>query len=169
MVNRLLFKLTSRLRCRLIHVDGSPYLERYYVGSVLDVALYLHRFVGCDGDRHQHNHPYSATSIVLTGGYVEEIMRDFGPNAMTLFKTRAVRWVNRIASNRFHRIASVTPGTWTLFIRGPRDQIAIGMVSRPKSWGFIERGQFVPAKAERNPDGWHTSAPYGCAAGRVPL
>lgn len=43
MLRTALLKLSARLPCRLIKVNGEPYLERYYVGRLLGVTFYLHR------------------------------------------------------------------------------------------------------------------------------
>ena len=45
--------------------------KRYYVGQLFGVTVYLHRFVGCDGDPELHDHPWNALSIVLSGSYIE--------------------------------------------------------------------------------------------------
>lgn len=82
MMSKLLFKLTARLPCRLIQLDSGPYLERYYLGTLLGVTFYLHRFVSSDTERHLHNHPWGwGRALVLAGGYVEESVHDICPHA----------------------------------------------------------------------------------------
>ena len=69
----LLMWITSFLPARVISDNGHPYLERYYVCTLLGVRIYLHRFVGSDPDRGVHDHPWAwARSIVLAGWYLEE-------------------------------------------------------------------------------------------------
>ena len=41
--------------------------------------------------------------------------------------SRVRRWINFIPRHRFHRIAAIEPGTWTLFIHAPHS----------KGWGFL--------------------------------
>ena len=50
-MRKLLFWLTSHLPCRIIAEEGSVYLERYYLFTLLGWRFYLHRFVGSDPDR----------------------------------------------------------------------------------------------------------------------
>lgn len=58
---------------RLIEINGEPYLERYYMGTVQGRQIWLHRFVRDDAERHVHDHPWTALSIILTGGYTEQV------------------------------------------------------------------------------------------------
>ncbi len=129
-VRKLLYKITGYLPCRLIDINGKPYLERYYLGKVLGITFYLHRFINGDGDREVHDHPWAhAVALVLAGGYKEERVTSFDPTGWkfklrTLFPGR----INFIFGNSYHRIAGAKPETWTLFIHG----------KRTKSWGFMQ-------------------------------
>lgn len=165
-INKALYKITEEMPCRLIPLDSGPYLERYYAGRVAGYAFYLHRFVSCDSERHLHNHPFSAVSIVLAGGYTESVAVDFGPKEM-LTESSKITWFNRIASNTFHRIIDVKPMTWTLFIHGPRKMIDCGMAGKPKSWGFIDGLTFNPMPP--TPSKWWLDMPKGRHSKREPL
>lgn len=144
MLDKILFKLTGGLPCRLIpRAPGRPYLERYYVGELLGATFYVHRFVSSDEEPHLHNHPWRwSRSAVLSGSYVEEVATDICPAAGSsgcVTETRKVRWWNRVDGNRFHRITQAEPGTWTLFFHGPRQRVKVGQCSKIKGWGFLER------------------------------
>lgn len=134
MRNVVLMWLTQWLRVRVIEVSGRPYLERYWVGRVLGVTVYLHRFLTSDGERHLHDHPWPwSVGIPLTGGYDEERLHGMDPHRGMLLgmeRRRPWRWT-RLGALDFHRIATVRPRTWTLFIHGPRT----------KRWGFLEEGE----------------------------
>jgi hypothetical protein len=92
----LLYWLSGRLPCRIISDDGTPYLERYYVGTLFNVRFYLQRFVGSDPALRLHGHPWAwARSIVLSGFYFEE-RRDG--------KLHEVRWFNKLSGDAFHRV-----------------------------------------------------------------
>lgn len=131
MIRKALYKVTGLLPCRLISRDGTPYLERYFVCRVLGLTVYLHRFVGCDGDNEVHNHPWNSIAVCLVGGYLEErvtgicILQGWRNVNRRIFPGR----VNRIRANDFHRIKSTKPETWTLFIHG---RTRLG-------WGFLHR------------------------------
>lgn len=184
MINRLLYKLTAGLPCRLISLDSGPYLERYYVGQLFGVTFYLHRFVSSDSERHLHNHPWSnGASIILSGSYVEEVVLDMtgaDPSGV-LTEKRLKSWFNRVDGNHFHRIHDAAPGTWTLFMHGARERLPNG---KPKGWGFIEcnhvgwdNGQFsgsyyMPTFRPQAPStaaDWWLTAPTGADSERVKL
>ena len=172
-MNKLLFKLTAYLPCRLIKLDSGPYLERYFLFQILGVTFYLHRFVSSDSERHMHNHPWRwGRALVLSGQYMEESVIDLCPHAGpsgAILKLRRIRWWNRINGNHFHRISCAVPGTWTLFFHGPRSYVEDG--PRLKGWGFLENrnGQtvFVDVPPSINPEWWVT-APKGHDIERVP-
>ena len=184
MINRLLYQLTARLPCRLIpRAENEPYLERYYVGQLLGVTFYLHRFVSSDEEPHLHNHPWNwGRALVLAGSYDEEYVTDLCPHATPsggsgcLTETHRVRWWNKVNGNHFHRIANAQPGTWTLFFHGPRSQVRLGQCSKPKGWGFLENfyGVGIHNVTVFRPfpvtsGAWWLTAPKGREAGRETL
>ena len=163
MLANWLYKKTETLPCRLISRDGAPYLERYYVGQRFGVTVYLHRFVGCDGDPELHDHPWNALSIVLSGSYIE--LRGRLDGDVGIAKRRVmVKFWNWISADSMHRITSCEPETWTLFMHRPR----------VKGWGFFVE-QFPGLKVCYKPfdtrpfASWWDVAPIGRDAGREPL
>lgn len=85
MLKRLFYWLLSFFQSYTIHIDGKPYLTRYYLTGaeptpsgtpeekrVWGVAVFLHHFHASDGERALHNHPWPGLSLILRGGYVEE-------------------------------------------------------------------------------------------------
>lgn len=174
MINKLLFKLTAGLRCRIIAIEGAPYLERYSLGKLFGVTFYLHRFVGKDAERHVHDHPWAwARSIVLAGWYEEEVVVALDINQGWISKFRIVGWYNRITEGTFHRILYTTPGTWTLFFHGARGD---------RSWGFLKKIEKPYVRSEQDIGtlyhqpydmektvGWEKKSPLGRDVGRVPL
>lgn len=180
-IDALLFKLTGRLRCRLIKPADQPYLERYYVGTLFGRTYYLHRFVSADAERHMHNHPFDGLSFVLSGSYQEEVAVDICPYAGAsgcVTKSGRVRWFNRIPSTHFHRISDAEPGTWTLFVVGPRITVDCGMALRLKGWGFLsceyvgaeQVTVFKPYPPADRLDWWRdTDCKTGNTIGRVAL
>lgn len=182
MINRFLFWLTARLPCRPIRLDSGPYLERYYLGTLLGVTFYLHRFVSGDSESHLHNHPWRwGGALILSGGYIEERAVDLCPAAgASGCLTRMIqrRWFNRVDANTVHRIHGPRPGTWTLFFHGPRVRVR----GEAKGWGFFERVE-MPHMPEEHPGrfvtvfhpyphshgNWWEQAPRGAEAGREAL
>lgn len=181
MLNRLLFRLTANRPCRLIKLNDRPYLERYFVGQLLGVTFYLHRFVSDDSERHLHNHPWTRSlSLILCGSYVEEHVVDFCPHAGSsgcVTRRDLRRWWNWVPGNLLHRIHDAKPGTWSLFMHGQRARVNHGMTSSLKGWGFIESLYVVglhDVTVFKTYHGsgdltWWKTAPVGQWVGREPL
>lgn len=124
-MNDELLALTASMPMKQIDVNGKPYLQRYYAGTTAKGDdLWIHRFLSSDGDRHLHSHPFNARSVVLCGGYLEETPRGvFHRNPDGLTPSEAIKFADHIGRPitvfDWHRIASVAPQTWTLFIVEP--------------------------------------------------
>lgn len=91
-------------------------------------SVRIHHIRRADRDRHLHDHPWNARTIVLRGWYDEE-RADGGQYY------RHTGYTGRLLYGQYHRIAWVHPaGVWTLFItwkyRG--------------TWGFDVDGVKVP-------------------------
>lgn len=107
--------------------NGSPYLTRYKLLVLPWVRIYLHHIHRSDSDRCVHDHPWWFWSIVLAGGYVEDIRRADG--AMVTQTNRPGRVLFR-PSGFAHRIAVLLGRQcWTLVIAG----------RRRRSWGFFTK------------------------------
>jgi len=166
-MKRLLYKLAGRLPCRLIDINGKPYLERYHLAKLAGCHIMLHRFVSGDSERHVHDHPWRwALSLILTGSYLEEIAGAFEPGGW-LSRVRRVRFINLSRPLTFHRIVEPVPETWTLFITGPRF----------KGWGFLDVAKGCdqpivvygqPHDVETTRD-WRLHALPGEEIGRMPM
>lgn len=132
MIKKLLYNFSGNLPCRLIDIDGNPYLERYFIGKIFGITFYLHRFVSADTERNVHDHPWGwAFALVLAGGYQEERLQYFDLKSDGwVSKNRNIHRgkINVINAPVFHRIGSAEPETYTLFVHGPRI----------KGWGFLE-------------------------------
>lgn len=122
--------LACTLPCRPIPgADGSVYLYRYTLRDLDDGGyVYLHRFMRSDADQELHNHPWSATSLILAGGYREE-RRDARVVTGVAWQDYRPGDVNIIAPDTFHRVDLLEHDCWTLCTVGPRVQ----------DWGFWDR------------------------------
>lgn len=167
-MRKFLFWLTARMPCRLIDIDGKPYLERYYVGKLFGITFYLHRFVAADGDRDVHDHPWGrAAALLLCGGYTEERLQWFDIDGGWLAVDRELRplRLNWIGARVFHRIAKAEPETWTLFMHG----------KRVKKWGFLHHAHQEDTVVYHQPynvaatKNWETTMPLGKDSKRQPL
>lgn len=132
----------------IIRIDGAPYLTRFYLNGKTNQRVmgegpqfYLHHFHKSDQGTELHNHPYTGTSLILAGGYIEERMSEFmligdssnGVGGYTEVQPRTYLPgdTNEIGLEDFHRtdLLDKRMGCWTLFVTG----------ARVKSWGFINR------------------------------
>ena len=149
---KLLYRLTSGLRMRIISDNGEPYLERYYVGSLLGTRVYVHRFVASDPMRGHHDHPWQpALSIVLWGEYGEErinvsqqqhdrrgyVAGDLQPLHI---KYRIVRWFNWLTFRTAHRV--VVGNDWTPTTNG--SETPTFYARSPECWSlFIHHSKYT--------------------------
>jgi hypothetical protein len=104
-------------------IDDEDYLERYYLflknRKTFPFNIFLHKFLKSD-DEELHDHPWSFTTIILSGGYWEHSLYGktwHGPGSI----------IHKQATD-LHRL-ELDPDvsdTWTLFIPG----------KRCRNWGF---------------------------------
>lgn len=122
-----------------IGADGDPYLDRLRIIQTPWFGIYLHKIHREDTDPDPHDHPWWFASIVLSGGYAEEVFPDkFLPDWKIRWRSRgSLRMTRRKAS---HRITHIYGSLWTLVFTGPRRS----------SWGFFRNNggwtEFVPWK-----------------------
>ena len=159
LVNRLLFKFSSYLRCRVIRgPKQEAYLERYHLMRLpFGIHIYLHRFVASDPGRALHNHPWkSALSLVLSGQYNETRLGNHEQNYNLIQRSIHAGSLNYISGKIYHRInLNKNEEVWTLFIHS----------ASHRSWGFLntENRQFSytdhqqTIKASSNPLWWKTA------------
>lgn len=112
------------------HLDG--YMNRYSLFNPTPAkndgkgreyetlpSVRIHHILRGDEDRHPHNHPWDARSIILRGWYTEQ--RDDG------LHMRKAGDTFEINHDTFHHIESVSPGgVMTMFISGDWKHV----------WGF---------------------------------
>lgn len=175
MLRKLLYRYTAKKPVRMIHSNGSPYLERYYVGGIGSYHFYLHRFVSGDGDRALHDHPWkSSLAICLAGGYLEHRIKWFNPETAFDIDEKKI-WpgkFNRIKAATFHQIIHTKPETWTFFMHG----------KKIKPWGFINKTTIIDEDGEdrmvshyladedsESHKDWWLSAPIGATSTRASL
>lgn len=158
---RLLFWLTGYLPARLIKLgedESRAYLERYHLFRLFGITVYLHRFVGSDGDRHLHDHPWSwAWSLVLAGGYQERLAMGRTPGGAYFTERiyRSAGSLHRLYGHTWHQITETEPETWTMFVTGPR----------VKAWGFVGPTGWYQPGSSPGPD-WKRTAKRGRYIGR---
>lgn len=118
----------------LLHADGSLYMGRYALIESRFLHIRVHHLATPDLDRHLHDHPWNFVSLLLSGSYTEArpvtVDPCFNGDAQEEDAWITVRRPGSIAFRRAthrHRITSVEPETYSLFITGPKLQW----------WGFF--------------------------------
>jgi hypothetical protein len=115
----------------LRHADGALYMGRYCLFESRWLSARVHYLATADLDRHLHDHPWNFVSLVLRGGYMEARPVSLEP----CFERGLERALDYVESSRVttrvcgsvafrratdrHRISSVLPHTWSLFVYGP--------------------------------------------------
>lgn len=170
--NKVLLKQTENLPCKIIEINGQPYLERYFVGhDGGGNQLWLHHFLTADGERHHHSHPWHATSQILTGGYCEETLNlhsspelqgILGSVSAQIFnnlianninaRVKMQRWLlagdsNLITPSTLHRIVEVKPNTWSALTVSHQ---------RAENWFFIDENDNRQTMQASPRDWWQT-------------
>lgn len=126
--------------------DGSLYMERNWLFNPykkidgLEIKKYsglpsirLHHIMREDRDRHLHDHPWNARTIILKGGYAEDRLEKSSKVCLpTLFSyERLPGNTATLKFGEYHRITEVSPGgVWTLFITWNFKGV----------WGFLVNG-----------------------------
>lgn len=93
-------------------------------------SVRIHHILRADEDRHLHDHPWNARTIILWGWYIE--IREDGR-----YHLRDTGTTAHLNFGEYHRITRVSPGgVWTLFITW----------RRRGTWGFKVNGRKVSWK-----------------------
>lgn len=139
MTDDLLPGLLARMKPRwwrrlsLIHADKT-FLDRWGI-DLGPVGVYVHHIAGPDPGLDLHDHPWPFVSLILRGGYSEQVADTREPWLWR--RRRWERWsVHRMPFTVCHRIFDADPGTWTLIVRGPKS----------RTWGFYlsDEPRWVP-------------------------
>lgn len=141
--------------------DGSLYMGRWWVFNPYGKdatgeptparwqwlpSVRIHWIRRPDSDRHMHDHPWNARTIVLHGWYEEERQVSAVPKGVSWFPVwtadflragfrRERGYTGRLLFGEYHRIREVSDGgVWTLFFTWPKQG----------TWGFLVDGVKVP-------------------------
>ncbi len=108
-----------------VDVDDKLYLRRLHLFQTPLFSIMLHWIMRPDPQPDLHDHPVAFASIVLRGGYAEEV-----PGA----RLRWIKHLNLKLPTHRHRIRWAAPNTLTLVFAGPV----------VRKWGFWRGDQFIP-------------------------
>jgi hypothetical protein len=132
----------------IVSREGNVHFRRYRLLWTPWGAVYVHHILVSDQDKHPHGHPWDFTSLILWGGYIEQLwessvrLHQLQPVDVPVPETSEARigTLIRRQANQFHHIQLLKP-TWTLVWTGPR-------IHDP--WGYwTERGWVSNAEYRR--------------------
>jgi hypothetical protein len=125
---------------------GELHFQRWRILWTPLFALYIHHIAKSDEDKHPHSHPFGFYSVILKGGYSEELTSKVGfIEGMALaffhdfrsYKTESGVYKPFSFLSRncyvFHKITILKP-TWTFVIAG----------RRVHDWGYLVNNEVVP-------------------------
>lgn len=137
--------------------DDPSYMARYWVFNPYDretnvprwaplipFSIRVHHIKRADNERHMHDHPWNARTIILRGWYCEqrnterdwqlfELVGGWPGGSERIVRVRGT--TARLGFEEYHRITQVSPGgAWTLFISWRWRGV----------WGFLVDGAKVP-------------------------
>lgn len=144
LLNRLL--LVKEIKSK----SGELHFRRWRLFSCPWLRIYLHQILASDLDKHQHTHPWSFVSLLLSGGYREEtkFVSKRHPNLNQRYfsienEYRAGDLIHHKADQP-HKITLVSPVVWSL----------VFAYGKTKSWGYhtanglIEHQEYRRLKTE---------------------
>lgn len=119
---------------RLVHERMSGAFEKWHVEGLPRAAV-LHRFGDIDrGD--SHDHPWPFRSIVISGGYVEQVYQLDG-STETIHRRPGDSF--EIPATHIHRIVELPEGEcWTLVLPGSHERTS-------RFWQFRDDGAWSRA------------------------
>ena len=116
----------------VIGKQGNPMMKRWRLIQTPWFGVYVHFIYREDLDPVPHDHPWWFASLVLRGGYFEELHERTGSGSL-----RGVSWkrgsLHRFPLHHAHRIVHVLPGTTTLVLVGPK----------ARAWGFYDGPRWI--------------------------
>ena len=146
------YLIKRAMRTPYSHLPG--YMDRYWLFNAYDKvngnevtpikwlpSIRIHHILRRDDDRHMHDHPWDARTIILDGHYIE---RRLGQEGVFLIRKRGD--TAALKFGEYHTITYVPDGgVWTLFIT----------FGYKGTWGFLVDGKKVPWREymDIKPDG----------------
>lgn len=128
-------KLIKEIKSKL----GELHFRRWRVISLPWFAIYIHGIYKADEDMHLHNHPWKIWTMILWGGYVEQLRNVGVSNSPRIRKPGHMAYAKL---SDFHKIKEMIKSpTYTLAIVGRRIN---------EDWGYMVDGKFVDHKTYRN-------------------
>jgi hypothetical protein len=126
--------------------SGELHFQRWRIFWTPWFAIYIHRILRSDEDLHPHSHPWKFISLILFGGYNEELyigQLDQVSIVPRIIFTKTINFYQPLSlikrdQKSFHHITLVKPTTTLVLTYGKRID-----------WGYLVDGKFVEHKEYR--------------------
>lgn len=113
----------------IIGRQDNPMITRLRLIQTPLGGIYVHFIYREDLDRDPHDHPWNFASLILRGGYTEELHKNPHTGRAGAEQASYERWsFHKFPLHHAHRIRHVEPGTATLMFVGPKC----------RTWGFYD-------------------------------
>lgn len=123
---------------------GQTYLKRLRIIQTPWFGIYIHWIYLPDDDRHPHDHPWNFTSVILKGGYIEQVVTDGGFDHLPLRTNRGtIRWLQEWRRFSYHKMPMWKAHQIKELLRVPTVSLIL-VGPRVRSWGFWTETGFVP-------------------------
>jgi hypothetical protein len=121
----LMFKLVKEIRSKI----GVLYFKRWELLKLPFGYIYLHQILRADEDGHLHDHPYDFVSLIIKGGYIEQV-----DSGKVFFRNRKLlSAVYMPATGIYHKIYKLHAPTWSLVFAS----------NRKHHWGYKYKDGWV--------------------------
>lgn len=98
----------------IIEEHMNDWFTKFHLHGPWPFSAVIHRFTQADGNGDPHDHPWRFRSIILKGGYREEIF-DLAGNSYFIDRRVGDSFVNK--ANHIHRIVEIfEPECWTIIM-----------------------------------------------------
>lgn len=121
-----------------------PLIRRTRIIQTPWFGVFLHKHYQPDQDSELHDHPWPFVSVILRGGYLEEVSPKLGSRSR-LFRCHNAGSFHLMTREKFHSIRELFRfPTWTLIFVGRRQGSVNARKNRSRNlWGFDVAGTWV--------------------------
>jgi hypothetical protein len=127
-------RLIREIRSR----SGELHFRRWIILRTPWFEVYIHGIYKEDQDLYLHNHPWKIWTMILKGGYIEELHNNSGSN---IERKRLFGHKSKADINDFHKIKKM--------IKSPTYSLAVVGKRVNDDWGYMVDGEFVDHKTFR--------------------
>lgn len=101
---------------KIVSKEGKTHFRRWAIAETEFFNIYVHNVARSDEEKDPHDHPWSFVSLILKGGYREQV---WTKGVMrTVVNTPGHLVIRRTTD--FHKLTLLGDSAWTLVLTGPK-------------------------------------------------